>query len=51
MKLDYNLLAVEEAEGDRKWWWSFVWTYHALLKVQILSWLVLENKILAWEKK
>jgi hypothetical protein len=47
--LGYLCIAKDEFSGIRKWWWSFVWKFHAPLKVQVFMWLSLENKILMWD--
>jgi hypothetical protein len=46
VKLGYLALAETKFDGLKKWWWSPVWKSS---KMQILLWLVLENKLLTWE--
>jgi hypothetical protein len=49
LKWEYLVLAQHNGEGDMKWWWKYIWSMHAPLKVNILSWLAMENRLLTWE--
>jgi hypothetical protein len=43
MKQGYLVQAEEYFEGERKWWWNFIWDSNAPNKVKILLWMVLKN--------
>jgi hypothetical protein len=49
VNLGYITLVEAVFEGDREWWWSYVWKYHMLVKTKIMLWLAIENKMLTWD--
>jgi hypothetical protein len=51
MKLDYKSIVEKELKGDKKWWRPFVWGVCTPVKVKIMGWLALENKMLIWDNR
>ena len=36
--------------GRDFWWYNALWKWFIPLKVKLLCWLMMENKILTWDK-
>ena len=49
VKLGYVARIEEVWNGDRVWWWRFIWKLYFPLKTRILMWLALDNKLFTWD--
>jgi hypothetical protein len=49
MKLGYWVQDEDKFKGEKKWRWNLIWSINAPQKVNILSWLAMENKLLTWD--
>ena len=48
-KLVYDELNFEKVTSNSYWWHKILWKSGAPLKIRLFSWLVLQNKFLAWD--
>jgi hypothetical protein len=49
IKLFYLALAKEDLQEFVQWWWVYIYILNSPLKVSLVYWLALRNKILTWE--
>lgn len=47
--LGYEALSTITPNDEHSWWWSVVWNMECPMKLEILAWLALANKILTWD--
>jgi hypothetical protein len=49
VKLGYLTIPKATFISEILWWWSIVWDLHVPLKIKIIFWLSLKNKLLTWD--
>jgi hypothetical protein len=48
-KLAYKVQVMEDREVEPKFWYSDIWEWQLPIKVKLFVWLLLEQRILAWD--
>ena len=48
-KEGYEMEIIDQIEGDKYWWWTFLCASKRCFKNTLTFWLAINNKLLTWE--